>query len=241
MPVTIRQATASDLDAVLALNQTNLPAVGPLDEERLAHLVEISVCVSVADDDGIVVGMLIGLDGPGRDYSSHNYAWFSERFDRFIYVDRIVVADSHQGQGIGRRLYEDFVARSAGEQTHLLAEVNVRPRNEASLAFHERFGFEALEEREIPDGSVRVVMLAKALDRTGHVPATDEDLTDALPATDEDLTDARSATDELGGLEADVATVERVLDRFHELEPGERAAMLDALDGGVAAEPPAQA
>ncbi len=224
----IRPATPADLDAVLALNQANLPAVGPLDEQSLTHLVEIAAHVAVADDDGEVVGMLVGLEGPGSDYDSHNYAWFSERFDRFLYVDRVVVADSHHGRGLGRRLYDDFVATAAAGHTHLLAEVNVRPRNDASLAFHARLGFEQLEERESPTGAVRVVMVAKPLDRSGG-PEPDARADDTSPP------------DELAGLEADVATVERVLDRFHELEAGERSTMLDALDGGVTGESPAQA
>lgn len=229
----IRTATAADLDAVLALNQANLPAVGALDETTLAHLFEISIHLAVADDDGAVVGALVGLDGPGREYASHNYAWFSERFDRFLYVDRVVVADSHHGLGVGRRLYDDFIAVAADEHTHLLAEVNVRPRNAGSLVFHDRLGFEALEEREAPSGAMRVVMLAKPIDAPSMSGSDD--------VTGNPFADEIAAPNELARLEADVATVERLLDRFHELEPDERSTMLDALDGGAATEPPAQA
>ncbi|MEO1062673.1 MAG: GNAT family N-acetyltransferase [Actinomycetota bacterium] len=223
MPVTIRPLTPVDLDAVLALNQLHVPAVGSIDADGLAHLVAISVYSAVADDDGAIVGALIGLDGPGRDYGSHNYAWFSERFDRFLYVDRVVVAESHHGQGLARRFYEGFIEAAADGHTHLLAEVNTRPRNEASLVFHDRLGFDPLDERDSPSGEVRVVMLARPL-------GPDAPPDDAGAAPD----DAGTAPDrsELSALEGDVATVERVLDRFHELEPAERSTMLDALDGG---------
>ena len=218
MTVTIRPASDADLAAVLELNQTHLPAVGPLDAESLAHLHDLAVHHGVADDGGTVVGALIGLDGPGRDYGSHNYAWFSERFERFLYVDRIMIAESRHGRGLGRRLYEGFLATADGHRL-LLAEVNVRPRNEGSLAFHDRMGFEALAERESPTGEVRVVMLARAIDGAAGDPPS---------------TSTSTSSGELGRLEGDVATVERVLDRFHDLEPEERSRILDGIDGAVA-------
>ena len=42
----------------------------------------------------------------------------------------------------------------------LLAEVNTRPRNDISLRFHERYGFEPVGERDSEDGTKTVVMLA---------------------------------------------------------------------------------
>jgi GNAT superfamily N-acetyltransferase len=103
-----------------------------------------------------------GLEGPGIDYASANYRWFCERYERFLYVDRIVVDPPAQGLGVGRSLYEAFAVRADG-QSHLCAEVNVRPRNDRSLAFHEAFGFRAVGEQETGSEGKRVRMFALEL------------------------------------------------------------------------------
>ncbi|MFT5223266.1 MAG: putative GNAT superfamily acetyltransferase, partial [Glaciecola sp.] len=100
--------------------------------------------------------------GPGCDYASPNYAFFGHRHPDFTYVDRIAVAPEGQGLGTGRAIYEHVIATSTAPV--LCAEVNVRPRNDASLAFHARLGFEALGEQETYGGSARVRMLERKLE-----------------------------------------------------------------------------
>ena len=67
------------------------------------------------------------------------------------------------GQTVEYRLYADVerYARGIGA-ARLTCEVNVRPRNEVSLAFHERMGFTGLDERETEYG-LRVLMMEKPL------------------------------------------------------------------------------
>jgi hypothetical protein len=113
-------------------------------------------------ESGRVVGFLVGLEGPGLDYASLNYRWFGERYERFLYVDRVVVDPAGQGRGLGRSLYEAFVERAEGH-TALCAEVNIRPRNDGSLAFHDAFGFAPVGEQDTEAGSKRVRMFAKEL------------------------------------------------------------------------------
>ena len=48
-----------------------------------------------------------------------------------------------QGQGVGRALYEDLFAALEGEEVHR-AYAGVALPNPASVAFHERFGFEQI-------------------------------------------------------------------------------------------------
>jgi len=98
---------------------------------------------------------------PGRDYDSPNYGWFAARYPRFVYVDRIAVDAGHRGAGLARRLYDEVVAVARRRGCDLVcAEVNVQPRNEASLAFHARYGFS--EQAEVADPryqELRVAML----------------------------------------------------------------------------------
>ncbi|TIP69850.1 MAG: GNAT family N-acetyltransferase, partial [Mesorhizobium sp.] len=71
-----------------------------------------------------------------------NFLWFRERYPRFVYVDRVVVAGEARGRGHARRLYEDLFdhALRAG-QTIVTCEVNAEPPNPASDAFHAALGF----------------------------------------------------------------------------------------------------
>ena len=97
-------------------------------------------------------GFLIGMD-QDADYHSPNFLWFKARFDRFAYIDRIVIAASAHGRGLGRALYERMFAdaKAAGFK-RIVAEVNAVPPNPTSLAFHERLGFMAIGEQAFDAG-----------------------------------------------------------------------------------------
>ena len=109
-----------------------------------------------------LAGFLIAMT-PECDYWSGNFKWFRERSDDFVYIDRIAVSPWFRKRGIAARLYADIekYARAHGAK-RLTLEVNVRPNNEISLAFHDRMGFTGLEERETEYGS-RVLMMEKTL------------------------------------------------------------------------------
>lgn len=140
----LRPYAAGDAGIVLGLNQSHLDSVGPLDAQRLEWLVGLAdVClvavVSAAGASGMVasetvVGYVLVLP-PGTEYDSPNYRWFSERYDSFCYLDRVVVADSHQRTGIGRLLY-DAVEQRARQRGRMTLEVYAEPPNVTSLAFH---------------------------------------------------------------------------------------------------------
>lgn len=142
----------ADLDAILAINNANTPAVGPLDETSLSTLVSRSALVLVAhpdDDPSTVAGFCVLLE-PGTSYGSVNYRWFGERYDDFWYLDRVAVDAPHRGQGVGAALYEEVERRCNASMIAL--EVNLRPRNDGSLAFHRRMGFDEVGQQETDYG-----------------------------------------------------------------------------------------
>lgn len=155
--MTPRPFRPSDLDALLAINNSNAPAVNALSAEALEDLLQLSGWTRVIDDHEGPAGFLLGLHGPGLAYPSENYRWFSTQYEDFLYVDRVAVAERAHGRGIGTRLYHAFIdhARSIGVDT-ICAEVNLRPPNPGSVRFHERFGFTPLGEQETKGASVRV-------------------------------------------------------------------------------------
>lgn len=160
----IRPYRVADREAVLAINGANVPEVGEMDEAKLDLLISEAVSFLVVEVDGAVVGLMILL-GPGGRYSSPNYRWFSERYDDFVYVDRIALSESARGSGWGPALYEQFeqVARDRNVVT-LAAEVNTVPMNERSLRFHKIAGFDEVGRCQPYGGDEEVAMLVKTLD-----------------------------------------------------------------------------
>lgn len=156
----IRPVVGADLATILALNQQAVPAVSPLDGDALAALVDLAAATLVAVDGGVVAGFVV-VFGPGAPYTSPNYRWFVDRYPAFRYVDRIVVAPTARGRGLGGALYDEVERR--GGAPWLTCEVNLRPRNEASLRFHARRGFVEVGRQDTDGGAKRVALLAKAL------------------------------------------------------------------------------
>ncbi|MEO6123430.1 MAG: GNAT family N-acetyltransferase [Ilumatobacteraceae bacterium] len=156
----IRLLQSADLDACVALNNDSIPAVSEADNAKMQRLVDESLLSLVVECDGQIVGFCINF-GPGADYASVNYRWFCDRYDDFAYLDRIVVAPTARNMGIGASIYAAVQEHIVGPPW-LFCEVNLRPRNDGSLRFHERLGFVEVGQQET-DYGILVSMLAKPL------------------------------------------------------------------------------
>jgi predicted GNAT superfamily acetyltransferase len=79
-----------------------------------------------------------------------------------------VLAQRLQGQGIGPRLYDavEEAARAEGA-SEITCEVNVRPANPGSLAFHARLGFVEVGRQETKGGTTEVALLARPVPPIG--------------------------------------------------------------------------
>lgn len=150
----LRDANAADFPAILALNQTHVAVLSPMDAPRLAQLHACAALHRVVERDGTVVAFMLAFR-EGAGYDGANFQWFARRYGRFLYVDRIVVADSEQGRGIGGLLYRDAIALAARERVpHLTCEIDVEPPNLTSQRFHERLGFHAVGRRRLDGGKM---------------------------------------------------------------------------------------
>lgn len=111
----------------------------------MVELIDMAALTWVVDDDAGPAAGFVLLFEPGSTYDSPNYRWFEGRFDRFLYVDRVVVAEDRRGLGWGGRVY-DAVAEEAVRRgsVRVTAEVNLEPPNPGSSRFHRRHGFEAV-------------------------------------------------------------------------------------------------
>lgn len=158
----IRDVEAADLDAVLILNQSQVPHVGSVDIERMRFFADTAHYFRVAESDRGIAGFLIGLR-PGTSYDSPNYRWFCEHYEEFAYVDRIAVAESARRSGLATRFYDDFAAAMPSAVPVMTCEVNLQPPNDSSMRFHTRLGFRQVATLESEGGAKVVAMLEKPL------------------------------------------------------------------------------
>ena len=135
----LRPLRDTDVADVLALNEAEVVALSPMDEARLQHLLTVADRFDVLDVEGAFAGFVITF-GPGAAYDSENYRWFTARHDRFYYLDRIVLDAGFRRRGLGGFVYDE-VERAAAPYGRLCLEVNLEPRNDASLAFHAGRGY----------------------------------------------------------------------------------------------------
>lgn len=159
----IRGFEAGDVADVLALNNANVPELNELDAAEVARLAALAEVALVAEVDGDFAGFCWVI-APGKDYGSLNYGWFSRTYERFLYLDRIAVVPEFRRFGIGRAFYAELVERFSGTWPMLTCEVNLRPRNDRSLAFHHSVGFREVGQQETDGGKKTVSLLALPLD-----------------------------------------------------------------------------
>ena len=164
---TIRAVSIHDLSALRYLNEAAVPNVNALALADLDWFRTHAPYFRVIDGPAGPVAFLIALIA-GLPYDSPNYRWFSRHRDRFAYIDRIVVAASARGQGLGQALYGDLEEFARPFATILACEVNLRPANPDSLRFHERFGFVEAGRQETEGGAKEVVLLEKRLGDASH-------------------------------------------------------------------------
>tara|TARA_A100001391_G_scaffold21380_2_gene11807 strand:+ start:12671 stop:13177 length:507 start_codon:yes stop_codon:yes gene_type:complete len=136
-------------DSLLALNNAHARELSWLEPERLTDLVDMAFA---ARHVGTAEALLLAFD-QNAAYDSANFLWLRERYDRFVYIDRVVVAASARGRGLASALYADLIdaARAAGHQ-RLVCEINADPPNPASDAFHARLGFATIGTAQLSDG-----------------------------------------------------------------------------------------
>ena len=150
--MTIRPATAADLDAVVALELTCLGADawsrGLVEQGIAAALPTVSYLV--AELDGVVVGHAVA-SAAGDDAE----------------LQRIAVDPAYRRRGLADELLAAVESRAAADgATRLLLEV--REDNTTATAFYESRGFVEVGRRRgyYRDGAVAVV-LGKEVDRDG--------------------------------------------------------------------------
>ena len=163
----LREIRRADWPTLLELNGASVRELSELDEQRLESLLSWAQRGLAVEHDGAVVAFALAI-APGTPYDSDNYRWFGTRFERFLYLDRVVVSGAMRRRGIGGRLY-DAIEATAARFERMVCEVNLLPPNEASLAFHAARGYVEIGRLEHPGGKL-VALLTKELTLPTHEP-----------------------------------------------------------------------
>ncbi len=147
--------------ALLALNNAHAKETSFLSEDQWRSMIAgafTAACV------GGTSALLIAFDQDAQ-YANPNFEWFGERWSRFVYIDRVIVAEDHRGEGLARLLYGNLFERmkDTGHQ-RVGCEVNLDPPNPGSDAFHSKLGFVEQGRAALGDRSRVVRYLAKELD-----------------------------------------------------------------------------
>ena len=133
--------------ALLALNNQFAQELSYLCPEKAARLVREAV---MACRVGEADALLLAFDQSAA-YENPNFEWFRDRYERFIYIDRVVVAPAMRGRGLARELYKALFSRAATlRHSQVVCEINVDPPNPGSDAFHASLGFEQVGLAVLP-------------------------------------------------------------------------------------------
>jgi predicted GNAT superfamily acetyltransferase len=152
----------ADEVGILALNNHHAEELSWLGAGRLNFLLGQTF---YARRIGAVDAFIMTFDQDAT-YDSPNFLWLKGRWKRFVYIDRVVVAETARGQGHARRLYEDLYRHAALAGHDLVTcEVNSDPPNPASDAFHASQGFIEVGAAEIHGGKKTVRYFARPLMR----------------------------------------------------------------------------
>ena len=139
----VRNIEIADLPRVLEINNANTPGVSELTFTELETDLENSLhALAIDNEQGKVCAFCITFD-PGAPDAGDNHRWFAERYESFVYLDRIAIDSNHQNRGLGAVLYQSVELHMLDSAQHslLCCEVNLEPPNPGSLRFHQRIGF----------------------------------------------------------------------------------------------------
>jgi predicted GNAT superfamily acetyltransferase len=151
----LRDLERGDAPRLLALNAASVRVLSPLDEQRLEYILALAHRSLVVEHDGEVVAFALAI-APGAPYDSRNYSWFSERYERFLYLDRIAVDAPMRRHGLGGQLY-DAMEETAASFERMVCDVDIEPPNDVSLAFHAARGYRQVGS--LAHGTLKTVAL----------------------------------------------------------------------------------
>ena len=159
---TLRDAEHSDIDKIVRINESAIPAVNYVSYNEFEWFLHRKLYFKIAENShGAISGFLLVLPS-GLDYKSLNYKWFSGRYEKFAYIDRIVIMDEFKKNGIGKSLYQDL-EKNISEYELIACEFNIEPPNPISKKFHESLNYENVGYQLTENETKKVSLMIKKI------------------------------------------------------------------------------
>jgi hypothetical protein len=153
--MSIRRAKEEDLPSILDLNNRESKWVGKKDIDFFQNYMDIAI-FNVFEVNERIIGFLMAMD-QNTDYDSINFLWFKNKFNKFYYIDRVIVDESMRGKGIASLLYKELLDTKG--DIPLVAEVSINPSNVGSIVFHDKIGFKEVGTLTSGDKKVKMYYL----------------------------------------------------------------------------------
>ncbi|NII09854.1 GNAT family N-acetyltransferase [Oleiagrimonas sp. C23AA] len=146
-----RPIESADHAAILSLNARFVAVLSPMDGAHLAHLLAQPGWHRAIGPVGAPHAFVLVLR-EGADYASANYRWFADRYARFAYIDRVVVAPEARRAGHAAALYAGAFTWARKDVSVIGCEYDIAPPNPASAAFHAAMDFVEVGRQHLPGG-----------------------------------------------------------------------------------------
>tara|TARA_S200000501_G_C20852958_1_gene756497 strand:+ start:1290 stop:1778 length:489 start_codon:yes stop_codon:yes gene_type:complete len=158
----LRNVKIDDLKDIIEINEESIPAVNTVSLMQFKSFLRDSIYFKVVTNRSQkICGFLLVLPS-GLEYDSLNYKWFSSRYEKFAYIDRIAISKNWRNKGMGKSLYTDL--ENTLKNYNLIAcEFNVIPLNQISKQFHESLNYENVGFQLTENGTKKVSLMTKKI------------------------------------------------------------------------------
>ena len=157
----VRNIVSTDVTRVLEINNANTPGVSELTMSELETDIKNCLHALAIDNELGEVCAFCMTFAPDAPDAGANHLWFAERYESFVYLDRIAIDSNHQNRGLGALLYQSVEQHMliSAEYSLLCCEVNLEPPNPGSLRFHHRIGFTEVGQHSPQQGYLVSLLL----------------------------------------------------------------------------------
>ncbi len=158
----LRDAKHSDIEKIVSINESAIPAVNYVSYDEFEWFLYRKLYFKIAENShGTISGFLLVLPS-GLEYKSLNYKWFSDKYSKFAYIDRIVIMDEFKNNGIGKSLYLDL-EKNIIDYEFIACEFNIKPPNPISKKFHESLNYKNVGYQLTENQTKKVSLMIKKI------------------------------------------------------------------------------
>ena len=146
----------------MCIRDRSIPAVNTVSLMQFKSFLRDSIYFKVVTNRSQkICGFLLVLPS-GLEYDSLNYKWFSSRYEKFAYIDRIAISKNWRNKGMGKSLYTDL-ENTLKDYNLIACEFNVIPLNLVSKQFHESLDYENVGFQLTENGTKKVSLMTKKI------------------------------------------------------------------------------